>query len=436
MSSGRFAKFGRLIIALTLSCFVLGASLAQAGEGKERKVIAKLNVLPGEESRFQALFEAFEEKTGINVEHRQAPGSMVNKWAETFVEVAGGLSPDLTTSRLDFVGQAAIGLIAPLDPFLEKDREGLSNIVPVLLKPLQWKGQQWVLPYGASAVVMMYNWVLFDEAGVAYPPAVWNDPAWTFERFVADMKKLTKVTAEGVVAQFGFAGPPWDSWLTAPGSWGGDWVDLERRKFMGDDPRVLRSLQDIQDLAWVHHVMPQAGESGGGLAGFQTGKVAMGGLGTWYLPQITRSGVPMTMAPWFKVGDRPPAGHVYPDGLVILRTAPNKEEAWEFLKFVTMDPRGNALRNFGAGVPGVAAIGTEWMRQQEAVNARMNSAIVVEQAAHYPVFPSIMKVTTYTDIVKIMNPAVTAVVNNKVAPAQAMEEVAGAVQALIDQSLH
>ncbi|MGI6083798.1 MAG: hypothetical protein ACOYEP_13120, partial [Limnochordia bacterium] len=119
-----------------------------------------------------------------------------------------------------------------------------------------------------------------------------------------------------------------------------------------------------------------------------------------------------------------------------LRTAPNKEEAWEFLKFVTMDPRGNALRNFGAGVPGVAAIGTEWMRQQEAVNARMNSAIVVEQAAHYPVFPSIMKVTTYTDIVKIMNPAVTAVVNNKVAPAQAMEEVAGAVQALIDQSLH
>ncbi|MGI6083801.1 MAG: hypothetical protein ACOYEP_13135 [Limnochordia bacterium] len=47
MSSGRFAKFGRLIIALTLSCFVLGASLAQAGEGKERKVIAKLNVLPG-----------------------------------------------------------------------------------------------------------------------------------------------------------------------------------------------------------------------------------------------------------------------------------------------------------------------------------------------------------------------------------------------------
>lgn len=147
---------------------------------------------------------------------------MVNKWAETFVEVAGGLSPDLTTSRLDFVGQAAIGLIAPLDPFLEKDREGLSNIVPVLLKPLQWKGQQWVLPYGASAVVMMYNWVLFDEAGVAYPPAVWNDPAWTFERFVADMKKLTKVTAEGVVAQFGFAGPPWDSWLTAPGSWGGD----------------------------------------------------------------------------------------------------------------------------------------------------------------------------------------------------------------------
>ena len=66
----------------------------------------------------------------------------------------------------------------------------------------------------------------------------------------------------------------------------------------------------------------------------------------------------------------------------------------------------------------------------------MNPRIVVEQVANYPVFPSIMKVTTYTDIVKIVNPAVTAVVSNKISPAQAMEEVAGAVQALIDQSLH
>ena len=70
-----------IMILLTVICLMSGVSLVQAGDGPERKVIAKLNILPGEEARFQALFEAFEEKTGIKVEHRQAPGSMIDKWA-------------------------------------------------------------------------------------------------------------------------------------------------------------------------------------------------------------------------------------------------------------------------------------------------------------------------------------------------------------------
>ena len=115
---------------------------------------------------------------------------------------------------------------------------------------------------------------------------------------------------------------------------------------MGDDPRVLRSLQDTQDLAWVHHVMPQTGESGGGLAGFQTGKVAMGGFGTWYLPQITRSGVPMTMAPWFQVGDNRPR-------VMFTLTAWSSCDGTEsggglgVSEVYDHGSSGNALRNFG-----------------------------------------------------------------------------------------
>lgn len=81
----------------------------------------------------------------------------------------------------------------------------------------------------------------------------------------------------------------------------------------------------------------------------------------------------------------------------------------------------------------MAAMGTEWMRQQETLNPRMNPAIVVEQAASYPGFPNVMKVTTYPDIANIMIPVVDTVLNNQKTPAQAMGEV---VQALVDQSLH
>lgn len=425
-----------VVLLLVLVCASLMVWQPHAVAAKERKVIAKLWVAAGNEPWLRAQFDGFEKKTGIRVEWRYAPGTMLTKWEEILVEVAGGLPPDVTTARLDFVGHAASGLLAPLDPFLKSEGKGISNIVPVLLKPLQWKGQQYGLPVGASGVIMMYNWQLFDEAGVAYPPKVWDDPGWTFERFVSSLKKLTKQSAEGTIRQFGLAGPPWDSWITLPLSWGSDWVDLDARKFLGDHPKTLRALQDFQDLGWVHHVMPQSGETGGGRTGFLNGKVAMAGLGTWDLAPIAAAGVPMTMSPWFSVDNARPAGHIYPDGLVILRDAPNREEAWEFLKFICMDPQGNALRTSGVSVPGVSAVGVNWMREQSAAHPRMNPSIIVEQAANYPAFPYIMKVTTYSEIAKIMSPAVAAVINNRKTPTQAMSEVAGPVQALIDQSLH
>ena len=56
--------------------------------------------------------------------------------------------------------------------------------------------------------------------------------------------------------------------------------------------------------------------------------------------------------------------------------------------------------------------------------------------AEHGAIVNIRKVTTFTDINAVMNPAVSAVINNVKSPTAAMEEVAPVVQTLIDQSAH
>ena len=50
--------------------------------------------------------------------------------------------------------------------------------------------------------VIFYNKDLFEEAGVEPMPTEW-DKRWTWDEFVENMKKLTKVSDDGTTTQYG-----------------------------------------------------------------------------------------------------------------------------------------------------------------------------------------------------------------------------------------
>jgi multiple sugar transport system substrate-binding protein len=381
---------------------------------------------------YQQSFDAFQAKTGISVQHQPSPAAQVQKWEMVITRIAGGVSPDVVGAvSVEFVQYAANGLIMPVDDLMKRDKVDTGHVIPILVSAHQWRGRQYMMPYGASGLPLVYNVQLFDEAGVTHPPDVWDQPEWTWETFVESLKKLTKKDADGNIIQYGLATAPMDSWVTLPYTWGGDWIDDELKRFMGTSPETLSSLQALQDMRWTYEVM---GTSGNLL--FQ-GSAAVAGTGTWNLPTIIASPLNLRIAPWFKVGTHHPKGPINPMGLTILETSSNKEAAWEFVKFVTLDPDGNYLfANAAGALPGTSQGYRRWQESVQTQRPGLNPFAFVQQVAEHGDVSRIRMVTTFNEINAIMNPTVSAVINNLKSPTSAMEEVAPVIQALIDRSKH
>lgn len=425
-------RFG---VTLLLVSLLIG-SVAVAVQG--RTVQFAVYASPERVPLYEAFFAAFTERTGIEVDFLQVSQGQVTKWEQIITRIAGGVSPDVVGAvSVEFVQYAAIGLIQPLNVYLAMDGQTTDDIVPVLSSALQWQGQQYLMPYGASGVTMAYNPLLFDEAGLLYPPDMWADPAWTWDAFLDSARRLTRTDGEGAPTQFGVAGPFMDGWFTIPYTWGGDWISPDLTTFTGTEPEALEALQAFQDLRWTYHVMPQPGEVGGGLAGFLNGTSAMGGFGTWNLENLVQSELPVTLMPWFAVGEHL-AGPINPIGLAMLSSAPNTAEAWEFIKFATLDPVGNYLYAKAAGaIPGVIGEAQQrWLAELTDQAPQLNPMAFLQQVAEYPGIVNIRKLTTFNEINTVMSDAVNNVLNNTTSPRVAMDEVAPIVQMLIDMSEH
>jgi multiple sugar transport system substrate-binding protein len=352
--------------------------------------------------------------------------------------IAGGVPPDLVGAvSVEFVQYAAGGLIEPLNAYVQRDKINTGAIIPILVSALQWRGGQYLMPYGASGVTLVQNTRLFDEAGLARPPLKWNDPSWTWENFLTSMIKLTKRDSSGTTRQIGLAAPYWDSWITLPYNWGGDWIDEGLKRFTGTESEALASLQCLQDLRWVHQVMPRPGEGAGGTNGFLNGTAAMAGLGTWTLQQMMNSDQPLSLTPWFRVGNYPVKGAVNPVGIAMISSSKNKDEAWEFIKFATLDPEGNYLYAQAAGaVPGTAPGYRQWLDNINVQKPSLNVACFIEQVAEHAAIINIRKVTTFNEINGIMVAKVDEIYANTIAPKAAMDQVAQVIQELIDTSNH
>ncbi|MGI6082429.1 MAG: hypothetical protein ACOYEP_06140 [Limnochordia bacterium] len=164
---------------------------------------------------------------------------------------------------------------------------------------------------------------------------------------------------------------------------------------------------------------------------------AMVGWGPWNLPAMIRSPLDLRLAPWFVVGMHPPKGPINPNGLAILATSPNKEAAWAFVKFHTLDPDGNCLfANAAGSLPGTPQAYRRWQESTQTQKPGLNPFAFVQQVAEHGAIIDIRKVTTFNDINAVMIPAVSDVINNAKSPTSAMEAAAPVVQTLIDQSAH
>lgn len=197
-------------------------------------------------------------------------------------------------------------------------------------------GTQYAVPKYHGALALFYNKDLFDEYGVAYPPA----EGWTLEEYQAAMEALTVDTDGDGETDI------WGSMIDVVSedrvqmyinNHGGHIVNPDdATDCMLDEPEAQAGLQWLYDRIQTDGVMADALDVGkvGTQAAFINGQVAMVEDGSWALKNI------LSNAP-FRIGIAPfPAG---PAGRVTLATTDaygvwagteHPDEAWALVEFL------------------------------------------------------------------------------------------------------
>jgi multiple sugar transport system substrate-binding protein len=248
---------------------------------------------------------------------------------------------------------ASKGILEPLDDYAKADSTDMSDFVPTALQSNQYQGKTYALPIAVHTLLLMYNKKMFADAGIAAPPTTMTD-------LQADITKLTKVDSSGNITQFGMRSP---DYTTLAYAFGGKWYD-DQGNPTPDDAGNLAALH-----FWVDNVVKKYGadaikkfEAGYGEYAsaqnpFYTGKVAMTLDGEWQPVFIKQYAASLD---WGVVAIPYPENQTNLAGATQLtssmffipKNAPHKQQAWEFIKYLTgadaMKQFSHALGNLPA----------------------------------------------------------------------------------------
>lgn len=134
--------------------------------------------------------------------------------------------------------------LASLKPYIEGkngfSKDELNDFYPVLLKDGELEGEQYMLPFNKSVIVLYYNEDMLKKEGIAVPQ--------TFDELNAAIQKLTK--SDG--SRWGLSlTPSVDDWsILYKAFGGGDFTSSDGTKAVfGDEPNAKASLQALKNFA-------------------------------------------------------------------------------------------------------------------------------------------------------------------------------------------
>ena len=154
--------------------------------------------------------------------------------------VAGGQAPDV--SWLTDPALTALGAVEAIDDRVAKDQIDLSPFPKTAMDAwFRRDGKLFALPNqsGGNWPIAPINKRMYEEAGLNLPPNNWEDPDWTFDRFTAEMKLLTKEEG-GKTVQFGMVGANANYlFLNWPALFDAEWLADDNRTVISEDPALV-----------------------------------------------------------------------------------------------------------------------------------------------------------------------------------------------------
>lgn len=287
-------------------------------------------------------------------------------FAKVLTLIASGTIPDLMTVATEGTQLfAAEGLTAPLDDYVNRDKEEMreffSDVHPSLVEAMMYEGSLYELPQNFNAANMYLNTSLLEQHGIEHPPA-----DWTKDQFYDIAKTVTKA---GGGPPFGYAwtNRMWGGWmpwifvngsnlLTEARAPGGEWMwdtfyadvpDIGDRGGgwrweapQANDPKNVEALEFLVQMA--EEGITSAVSEGGGdlLQGFFTsnnlGMTPAGGFwaGAMHQAGMAPDAFDVQLFPKWK-SQRHQFGT---GGLVMFGSSQSKDLAWEYMKYYVSVP--------------------------------------------------------------------------------------------------
>jgi multiple sugar transport system substrate-binding protein len=255
---------GWAALALTVAvAIVLGA--CQRGGDAIKVVIADYSK---EHTRpfWQALGETYTKQTGVKVDLQVIDWNSIDQQVSTMLQ--NNQPPDVLNLNA-FASYAKDGLLYAADEVLSpKTRD---DFLDSFARGGEYRGKLYGLPILASARAFFYNRALFARAGLAGPPASWDD-------FLKAAQKI-QALGQGTIGYALPLGPEeaqaeWSVWM-----WnnGGDWKSGDAWTINSD--RNVAALSFLADLANKHKVTQvnpgKTNRTDGAFQLFKDGKVGM-----------------------------------------------------------------------------------------------------------------------------------------------------------------
>ena len=341
---------------------------------------------------------------------------------KVFTALAGGEPLSVVYVHPMFNNTYAIrGAIVPLDDYLPDLGIPEDDWFPVF-NYHKWRGKLWALPYQDNPVVMGYNPDLVEEAGLDSPRDLWAKGEWTYEKYIEYCEKLTK--GQGADKQFGTG-------ISARGSvrgwpsmfiWGhnGRIFNEEETHCMVAEPNAITGWTEGVQSLWEDWC-PAPGDLEGVSGAARWERIAMDQTSRWTMMQAAKTGAwpNMKMVPCFTWPSGKAEVRDATNASAIFANCPNKEAAWEWVKWMTIDGHIELIR-LGWVTPLRKSLTDQdfWVSQ---LNLDIEDpAVYNEAAANVRLMSHVVRVS---EIDKMIQAAFDAVVLKEKSPEGAMSEI-------------
>jgi len=326
-----------IIIGCVIGVLVLGG-LASESWAQQKKLIywTHWDQNPEFNSWYATRGKEFAKKTGYEVEVVTIPYvGYEAKYLAAFMGRTG--APDFFNGMThQWCGQYDFCDRMPAD--LEKVWD--ENLPKYMVPIGKWKGARYGMPIEHGNFQQMYiNVDMFKKAGLNP-----DRPPKTMDEWLEAMKKLTVLDAKGEPSQVGFAirhkGAPvgiTDKFLPFAHAFGARMLspELDRATGYANGPDMVAALQFFGDLVLKHKVASLA--LGTPEDAFGQKRAGVMFRESWFFGWVKKNAPDVTFKVYALPCGKtcPGAGNLFPWTDLVYKHSPNKQMAWEYMRFIS-----------------------------------------------------------------------------------------------------